>query len=229
MLHRRRFVMSLALALAALGGGACGDASGVAAPSFPADAVLGVESVPITAADVDHWRATIELVETRATLPAVRRLALTNIVLPRTITTLLDPTRREAARAQAQEAREALSGGADVAELETVEGTWKDLGLDVWGRALELEPGVWSEVFETAGAFVVFRVLERPENVSGRTSVELERVFCPYLEPEAARDLVESGFDTMKLWIVDPAWSPLVPEHYKFRMAAEAVPAPKSP
>lgn len=226
MLPRRRVAISLALSVL---GGACSDASGVAAPSFPADAVLGVESMPITAADVDRWRGTIELVETRATLPALRRFALTNIVLPRTVTALIDPPQREAALTRARDAREALASGVDVAELETVPGTWKDLGLDVWGRSLELEPGVWSEVFETAGAFVVFRVVERPETVNGATAVTIERVFYPYLEPEAARDLVESSFDAMKLWIVDPAWSSLVPEHYKFRMAAEAVPAPNSP
>ena len=105
--------------------------------------------------------------------------------------------------------------------VEVVEGDWRALGLDVWTLALEAPPGEWSEVVETAGAFVLFRVLEPPGARGGEGVLAVERALVPYLETRDARGLIESVYDQVTLTVVDPAWAEIVPEHYKYRMGVE--------
>lgn len=193
-------------------------------PAVPPGCALLVEDVPILVADVDRWLDAIRLVEPTATLPHARRLALVNIELPRVVGSLLDPDRRERTRDAASALRERLvaPGAAPATDpaLERVEGGWRELGLDVWALALDSPPGVWSEVVETAGAFVVFRTLEAPTARSATTALPLERAVLPYLDGRNAKELIESAFDQTTMTVVDPAWAEIVPEHYKYRMGA---------
>ena len=199
-------------------------------PAWPEGCVLGVslgaDRVPILAAEVDRWLDAIELLERHTTRPAQRRYALTNLVLYPAVAHLIDPESNAAARAAAEAARTALVAGEPApegVELTRIDGSFDDVGLDTWARARELEPGEWSEVFESPGAYVVFRLVLRPEGDGhevwhGRTRLVIERALFPYVEQLDSKTLIESALDQCTLHIVDPAWEEIVPAHYLYRM-----------
>lgn len=195
--------------------------------TWPEGAVLAVDTMPILASDVDEWLDTIALAMPASSKPGLRRLAITNIVLPRTIARLIDPARFASVYAAAEAARKDLVAGLPLGPgsppVERVHGSWRGdgaLGLDVWGKARTAPIGEWSPVFESVGAFVLFRVVERPDepwNVG--TAVTVDRVVFPYLvDTFDPRGLIETGKQDMVLTIIDPAWGDLVPELDKYRM-----------
>ena len=89
-------------------------------------------------------------------------------------------------------------------------------------RARTSPAGEWSDVHETTGAFVIFRVVDKPpEPWNGGTTITVDRVVVPYLDSLDPRHLITTAVDQMALTVVDPEWGDLVPEHYKYRMMPE--------
>jgi len=217
---------ALAAACALLG--ACDGSGGSEAP-WPEGTVLGIhfagERVAIRAEDVDEWLEAFAAVEPAYTRPALRRLALTNLVLPRAIGGLIDPAERRAARERAERARADRVAGdaaeppsADPGSFETLSGGYADVGLDVWARARAVETGAWSPVFETVAGWCFFRLLEAPPRPwSRKTAITVERAIFPYLDLDP-RGLIESAIDESRLTIVDPAWKDILPATYRYRM-----------
>lgn len=217
----RRAVALLACAVAL---GACDRPA--PAPGARDGAVLLVGDVPITAEEVDLLTPAFALIEPRSSPDHLRRLALTNVVLPRAIAQSLEPAERQRALEQARAAREALVAGAWIGPLpegtsggRIGEGYFNDLTVPIWQRALELEPDEWSEVFENVGAFVIAKRLERRD---GRLPIEtwfkVELAIFPFLDEADANQRIEEAYDHLRLTIVDPSWRKYVPEHTQYRM-----------
>jgi len=206
-------------------GAATGAATGAAAQAsaWPPGTVLAVDGEPITQAEVDEWLAVIALVERGSTLPHQRRLALTNIVLPRTVARMLDPVAYREALDRAELLHAALEDGGAAPEWapepKVVYGRAADIGLDIWWLCHDLEPGQWSRPHEHPGAWVVFRVLDEPAGEwQASTALRVESYWLPFVPEEESRSLIESGIDAMHLELVDPEWKWIVPEHYWRRM-----------
>ncbi|MFT7480960.1 MAG: hypothetical protein ACI80N_004277, partial [Gammaproteobacteria bacterium] len=216
---------SLALQLCGLSllVGACSE-TGASTVAYDAGTVISIEldgqRISITADEVDEWVPTIAVVEPMKTLPAHRRLALTNIVLPRVMAALAAPEAREEARMRAQDSWDVIAEGLlehkDLLEMEVVEGTFKETGLDVWGMALRMQPEDWSPVFETVGAFAFFRFVGIPEPPwHPATPILIERALFPFVDPGLAFSQIEDANDRAVLTIVDPEWETLVPAAYR--------------
>jgi len=198
--------------------------------SWPAGCVLAVDDVPILADEVDVPSAWIEMIEPHSTPPQLRRLALTNVVLPRVLAGLMQPAARERARAEAEARAAALHAGTyqgvpdkDGAFGTRLEGTWQDFGIPAWGTAVGLPKGEWSDVVEDAGAFAVLRVLAREAApVSAATWMRIDLFRFPYLPEDTEAGDLERAYDEHRLTIVDPAWRELVPERTQYRMGVHA-------
>lgn len=228
---------SLILAVALLA--ACGEpespasesevhAAPEATRSWPAGCVLAVDDVPIFEEEIDRASAWIAMIEPQAAAPQLRRLALTNVVLPRVLAGLVAPEARAEAR-RAAEAQLALLRGVSYTGVPDKEGalgtllsgTWQDFGIPNWGTALELSGGSWSEVVEDTGSFAVFRVLTRETAPVARAiGFRIDLFAFPYLSDETGAGLLEAAYDKHTLTIVDEAWRELVPERTQFRMGA---------
>ena len=224
--------MRAAVALAALVGLATGcdrsPSAAVATPSWPAGTVLAVEDRPILAEEVDQASVFVERVEPQASPPQLRRLALTNVVLPRTVARLLAPEAYERARGEAQAQLARIQTGTlagppgpegRYGTLET--GGWPELGLVAWGTAMDLPDEQWSGVVEEVGHFIVLRRVGREEGpLPMATRVTVEAFVFPWLPSAELLAEVDAAYDRFQLTIVDPAWRAIVPELVQARMRA---------
>ncbi len=200
----------------------------------PADAIFRLDGHEvITAAEVDAWLECMHLIEKNATLPQQRRLALTNIVLPRAVARNIDRRAFETARERVDAIHARLldggQPGVDVPASEIVDGTWKDTGLDVWWACRDLVPGEWSAPLESIGSFEVCRLVEEPEKPlrpAGKMKVEIIRI--PYIPTEGPRALVQQAMEESQLEILDPAWAELLPLIYHNDMESKFVTLPRS-
>ncbi len=195
--------------------------------AWPAGVVLAVDDVPIHEAEVDHASAAVQLIEPAVSPAQLRRLALSNIVLPRALAHALAPREREAAlklaRERLAELRAESVGPARPDGLmgEQVEGMWTDLGLGNWYAALELPDDAWSEPIEDAGGFVLMRRLWRRDGpVPMATVVAIDALRFDWIDSAQRRARLDAALDRHKLQIVDPAWREIVPELYQYRMGA---------
>lgn len=196
------------------------------APSWPAGTVLAVEDLPISADEVDLASAWVEPIDRKASPEHLRRLALTNVVLPNAIVRVLAPERREAALAEARATLEQLRAGTwngpvgpDGIHGERFQGHFKHLGLAVWGTALTLGEGEWSEPIEEGGLVMLVRRLEQTEApVPMATEFDVDLLSFPVLNPESAALEIEAAYDRLHLTIVDPSWRTIVPELIQYRM-----------
>ena len=192
---------------------------------WPSGTVVAIDDQPILAGEVDAASVWFQHVEQVATTPQLRRLALTNYLMPRALTRLMNPEERLAAKREAEEALAALRAGTWTGPPseeglfgEHAAGPFQQLGLPIWGTAFDLPADTWSEVVEDLGQFVVFRVLERTDApVPMATLFEIDVMTFPWVDPDT--DL-EAAYDQHRLTIVDPAWRTIVPEHYQYRMGA---------
>ena len=78
---------------------------------WPAGCVLAVDDVPIFEEDVDRASAWIAMIEPQAAAPQLRRLALTNVVLPRVLAGFVAPEARAQALQEAEAQLALLRGG----------------------------------------------------------------------------------------------------------------------
>ncbi len=200
--------------------------STTAAAALPAGTVLTLNGTPIRADDVDAIGSIVARVEVQHTLPSLRRIALTNVVLPRTAARqLVGEEKYAAARALADTWHATLvRGGAQSAPLagppeEVLEGGLLQIGLEVWNWAIDAPLDAWSEPIETVGAWRLARVIERsaglrPADV--RLKVEV-RTFV-WDPAESFRKEVEDQLDRSKLVFVDETWRDVVPTLWQRRL-----------
>ena len=193
---------------------------------WPAGTVLAVDDLPITAEEVDAASAWVERIERKATSDQLRRLALTTIVLRNKVAQLMAPQAREEALAKARAAHQQLRDGTWVGPPgpegtfgERKSGDFRLLGIPVWGTAMDLAEGEWSEPIEMPGRFLVVKRLQlTPAPVPLAIELELDALTFPYLDETWADGQVEEAFDRVRLTIVDPAWRTIVPELLQYRM-----------
>ena len=232
----RLFPTALVLLLAGCGGsepsspnsGAPGapGRSEAAAPAdradWPPGTVLAIDSMPVSVDEVDLASVWIERIQPQAAGRQLRRLALTNVVLPRTVAALAEPRARERARREA-EARlaELASGGvpgppnADGGIGIVAEGTWQVLGIPLWGQALDWPEDEW-HLIEEPGRFVVARRLARIDQPHPTALVvRIDSFLFPYLDDEFD---YEGAKDHHRMTIVDPEWREIVPELTQYQM-----------
>lgn len=215
-----------AVALAGLLGCGRDDAAGGAPPAaatppttWPAGTVLALGTEPVLAEEVDRHLDLIHLVEPHLVRSDHRRKALTNIVLPTVAARLLAPEERQAAfehaQALAAEARETGRAPAGAPEPTYLTGTWKDVGMTLWDEARRTEPGAFTALIETPGAWTFAHVLavgvEPGEPFGPTTQITVQRYDVPFLEREGTRALLQSTIDQLGLQVVDPEWAAVVP------------------
>jgi len=212
---------------------ACERSAPIAAPEptvsradWPADTVFALNGQPISAAEVDAVASIVARVEEEHSLPHLRRIALTNVVLMRHATRqFAGEAKRAAALETARAWRDAVARGEPPPDSvappieDVVRGGFGVTGLEVWNWALDCPLNEWSEPIETAGAWRVARVLERtaglrPIDVS--LSVDM-RTFVWDTSASFQKD-VESFLDRSKLEYVDEAWRELVPTLWQRRL-----------
>jgi hypothetical protein len=195
-------------------------------PKFDSCVALAVDDEPINAHEVDRITVYVERIEPAAAPAHLRRLALANVVLPRTVARVMAPEACAKARADAQALREQLIAGTFTGPVapdgtigEVVEGGWGELGIETWGVAVDLAEGQWSDVIEEVGLFVVLRRLERQDGpVPLATRVKIEAFRFPWLPLETLKVDVDAAYDSHRLVVVDPAWADYVPTVTQHRM-----------
>ena len=193
---------------------------------WPAGTVLAVDDVPILAGEVDAATVAVQRIERRAVDAQLRRLALTNIVLPRLLTRLMaEDGARDAALAEAREALAALRAGewfglpVDGRYGELYSGNFNRLGLELWSVGQDLAEGEWCEPIEQDGQFLIARRLElRPSPVPIGAEVDLDVLAFPFVDQTNYALELEAAYDRHQLTVVDPAWRALVPELLLYRM-----------
>jgi hypothetical protein len=195
--------------------------------SWPPGTVLAVEDLPILAEEVDRASVIVQRIERRAVDAQLRRLALTNVVLPRALLRLLGGERRDAALAEARDALQRLRSGtwvgptADGLFGQMRGGSFFRLGLELWAAGTDLPEGAWSEPIEQDGAFhLVRRIALRPSPVPLGVEVDLDVLTFPFLEEATRAHELEAAYDRYRLTVDDPAWRELVPELLLYRMGA---------
>ncbi|MCY2959327.1 MAG: hypothetical protein NTY35_04105 [Planctomycetota bacterium] len=197
-----------------------------AAREFPPGTVLALNATPIRAEDVDAVASIIARVEPQNTLPHLRRIALTNVILPLVAARqVAGPEKRAASLALASAWRAALVRGETppapvTAPLEEVtQGGFGMVGLEVWNWALDCPVGAWSEPIETVGAWRVAHLLERSAGLRP-TDVVLKvdlRTFV-WDPSESFREDVEAHLDRSKLEFLDEVWRDFVPTTWQRRL-----------
>jgi hypothetical protein len=204
----------------------CADEPHPPAPrTWPQGTVLALNDTPISADDVDDAAAIIARVEPDHALPYFRRVALTNIVLPKVAGIQLAGTERHAAaRALVETCKREIDATGDAKEHEGVlrhalEGDFNTVGLEAWNHGLDAEIGRWSDPIETVGAFQLVRVDARTQaSVARKVDLKLSVITVPYVDSENPRSPIEAHIDRSTLEFVDDAWRDVVPESWKHRL-----------
>lgn len=200
---------------------ACSEpASPAAARVWPAGTVLAVDDQAITLEEVDEVAGWFAMLEPQFTLPQLRRLALTNQVLPLAAARAREPDRRAAAKRQAEETRAVLASGGTPAERtpSTREGGWRSIGLTVWRAAIDVPTNSWSAVVESPGAFHVFSVTARPPaRTPADTSFTITAYDFGYLDPSAGQSALAGTLARSRLTFVDESWRDFVPTEMQYR------------
>jgi hypothetical protein len=194
---------------------------------WPAGTVLALDGLPIAADEVDASADVIAQLEPDNVTAQARRLALTNVVLPRAAGILVAGEKRETARRRAVEIRAALAGGAnpdgpfEPAVMQAREGVANDIGFETWAFASQAADGEWSQPLETIGAFEIARVDERSMAGAPRQVRYKLRVWVvPYIDDPNLKGVIDARLDRSKLTYVDHAWAEFVPEWWKHRLRA---------
>jgi hypothetical protein len=181
--------------------------------------VLAVNDVPIRATDVSPWTDAVGLLYPEYTPINCRRLALTNVILPRAAAREYFAESRAAAERLCVEAFDALE---ELEDPEGVEGTWRQLGLEMWHFARNLPVDEWSAPSELSGRWVLVKLEEIvPGRVPGEEKLVLRRLEFPYVDPATVDNELRAAVDASRLEVVDPAWNEAVPEIWKHRMKGE--------
>lgn len=186
---------------------------------WPEGTVLSVGGVGITGDEIDAHVPTVALVEPWFVERDHRRKAIAEIVLPIAAARAVLPAEREEAYDRAKGvASAALETGKvpeGTPEPISLTGSWKDVGLVAWGEASRLEPGSFSRLIETPGAWTLVKLLATDaapgETFSPRTIVTVLRYDFPFIEPEALKPLLKDAIKELKIEVIDPDWEPMIP------------------
>lgn len=221
----KRPISAARVACIALAAVASGCAKEPAPKSWPAGTVLALDDAPISIEDVDSVADIIARIEPEDGLAQVRRVALTNVVLPRLAGQKLGGEAREKARALATEYARSLSAGQsppaplDGPALQRIEGDFSAVGLEAWRFAIDASIGRWSDVIETVGGFELVRVDERKTASTPReTHFVIGLYFFAYVDPKNPRGAVEAALDRAKLTYVEESWRDVVPTSWQYRL-----------
>jgi len=190
------------------------------ARSWPAGTVVAVEDEPITADDVDRDSALIYHLALESTERDLRRKALANLTLPRAIGRVLGRAERADVERVARAERAELAAGSRPlpADARRLSGGYGDVGLAIWGTAIDTPPGTWTPLIEFGGTFAAALVHDvDPYEIPAGTEVDVEIVAWPYVDGDRD-ERIESAKDELKLTIVDPEWRRIVPERTQYRM-----------
>lgn len=198
------------------------------APEAPPGVALRVDGLDVHAGEVDALAELVGELHPEYTLNQRRRIALSEVLLPRTAARASRPTERGQALERAEAARAelpALDGDTgwsppEGARVYRLRGIWKEVGgLDLWGFARALEPGAWSTPFERIGTFDLVRLRSlQPGKTPALEVLDVDVVTFPYLPEGTSLEELDAIVDGATLAIVDPAWEEIVPESFKYRM-----------
>lgn len=221
-----RTITLAGLAASVLTFGACAPDAPAQRKAWPAGTVLALNDTPIDSAEVDEIGSIVARIDERSTLPYLRRIALTNVILPRIAAAQLSGAEgRDAARTSAEASRAALAQGQEppaefaTPNVATIEGGVHELGLEVWNWALDCPIETWSEPIETVGAWRLARVIERSAGLRpGDVDLEVEVRLFPWSDsPTFVQDL-DAHLDQSQLTFVDESWRDLVPTMWQRRL-----------
>lgn len=181
----------------------------------PADAVLLVSGLPLSAAEVTPLADDIRVLYPEYSTLHARRLALTNEFLPRLAARAQDPEGW-------QRAREACAAAQDLELLAvTAEGGFHGLGVGLWSLARHLSEGEWSGPLELAGRWLRLRLLAREPHADARQErLRLDLVEFAFVPTTEASARLDQAVDAATLTLLDPAFAEAVPETWKHRMRA---------
>lgn len=228
---KRRHVVDRWL-IAGLAGLALAGCSGDAAPTdaevekpaehvidAPAGTALLVDKIAVARTEVERWAGWIKTCEPQYVENACRRFALTNGLLERAATAAHFPVEYAAAEARARTGAEQLRAGHELSDatVEQLEGTWAQIGLQIWGELQPVELGRWVGPFARPGTWTLARALET-EVVRGLEVLRVEVVNYPYIAPHSALADITGAVDGSLLRVVDPEFDSAIPESWKYRM-----------
>jgi hypothetical protein len=195
--------------------------------AWPSGTALALDDHAISANEIDASADIIAQLEPDSAPAQARRIALTNVVLPRAAGILAGGTKRAEARRQAEEARSVLASPATPAgpppfgTMQTREGPANDIGFEAWSYASTAELGQWSEPLETIGAFEIVRVDDRSHAATPRSmKYKLSVCVVPYVDDPNLKGAIDAQLDRSRLTFVDPSWAEYVPESWKHRLHA---------
>jgi hypothetical protein len=193
--------------------------------TWPAGTVLVLNQTPISADEVDEVASIVARLQPQRALPYLRRMALTNVVLPRAAAREAFGPGRQSALAVAEAWRAALERDATppapiaTPEAQIAEGGYEAAGMEVWNWALDCPLGVWSEPIEAVGTWRLARVLERaPGRWPSDVVLKLDLRTFPWGDPQNLLQDVEHQLDHSKLTFVDEDWRDLVPTAWQRRL-----------
>lgn len=192
---------------------------------WPPGTVLTLNGVAITQDAVDDVASWYAMLEPQFALPHLRRLALSNVVLPKIAAQTAEPDRRRTAEAAARAALAACRAGSPPAEpaLRASEGTWRDVDVGIWRAAIDTPVGSWTDVIESPGSFHVARVDELGSGRTPReTTVVLAVLDFPYLDATQGPAALDHAIDRSRLAFVDETWRDVVPTVWQHRMRGES-------
>lgn len=201
--------------------GACGSHTEDARPVWPAGTVLALGERAIGVTEVDEAAGIIAQLEPRDSFDQLRRVALTNIVLPRCAAQAIDPEARVLAQKRASDAQRELVAGASLMDPLPVErkGPMLQLGLELWNALMQLAPGEWTGVVETPGCFQVARLKEKgTAPLPGQVQLTAEVYDFPYLPAEDTRERIQAQLERSRLVYVDESWRALVPIAWQHKL-----------
>jgi hypothetical protein len=221
-----------AAALALMLAGACSNAAPPPAQSWPAGTVLAINGEPVSADEVDNVGSLFAMVEPADSMARLRRLALTNVIIPERAARTIDAKRRAEMRARAESYREALlANGLPPASIigpiagpseDERRGGPKEIGFAIWQFAQGAEIGAWSPVIESPGAFEIARVKKRTNApTAGTLDITIGVLSFPYVDPANARAAIEEAIDRSRLVVVDESWREYVPTLWIHRMRGD--------
>lgn len=180
-------------------------------PAPPPGTVLQVDGLALSADEVAPVCADVLALYPEYSKVHARRLALTNVFLPRLAARARDPEGWQSARTECERAADHL----DVLDPRSEEGAFHGLGLPLWSAARHLPVGEWSDPVELAGRWLRLRLDERIERVDPREErLRVSVLEFPFLDEKA----VEEAIDRARLVIVDAEFDEAVPEAWKHRM-----------
>jgi hypothetical protein len=172
--------------------------------------VLALGERAIGAPEVDEAAGIIAQLQPRDSIDQLRRVALTNIVLPRCAAQAIDPEGRVLAQKRADAAQRELVAGAQLMDPLPVErkGAMLQQGLELWNALMQLAPGEWTAVVESPGCFQVARLKEKgTAPLPGQVQLTAD-----------SHDRIQAQLERSQLVYVDESWRALVPIGWQYKL-----------